>query len=217
MAFSQERIKKFFESSSENFDRVYSGDAGFAANFINRLFRHDIVERASAGFEILKAEDIRSVLDIGCGTGRLSVRVARLGKKVTGIDFSRSMIEKAEFISRSEGIRNIEFICADFMEYDFKKTFDACAAFGFFDYTADTAAFLHKISRLTGRIFVGTFPVKYSLRSFVRKIRLFFMSRPVYFYFPADIRGLFVRSGFDVEDIRVIGNLYFVMAKKALA
>jgi 2-polyprenyl-3-methyl-5-hydroxy-6-metoxy-1,4-benzoquinol methylase len=41
-------------------------------------------------------ETSATVLDIGCGTGSLSVVLARLGHKVTGIDLSPSMISLAK-------------------------------------------------------------------------------------------------------------------------
>lgn len=37
----------------------------------------------------------RSVLDVGCGTGRHSVRLATRGAHVTGVDFSPTMLAKA--------------------------------------------------------------------------------------------------------------------------
>ena len=214
MAVSQKGIKKVFESSSESFDKIYSEDSGVVMKHINRLFRWDIKERARVGFEILCVEDIHSVLDIGCGTGRLSLRLARCGKKVTGIDFSSSMIEKARIFSKAEGQSSVEFLCADFLKYDFKKTFGACIAFGFFDYTADAGVFFDKIGRITNKMFIATFPIKYSLRSIFRKIRLFLLRRQVYFYSPGRIEGLFARCGFEILDFRVIGNLYFVTARK---
>jgi 2-polyprenyl-3-methyl-5-hydroxy-6-metoxy-1,4-benzoquinol methylase len=36
-----------------------------------------------------------SILDVGCGTGALSVVMAGLGHRVTGIDFSGAMIARA--------------------------------------------------------------------------------------------------------------------------
>lgn len=44
------------------------------------------------------------VLDIGCGTGSLSVVMAGLGHRVTGIDFSPAMIERAEFKAAAAGL-----------------------------------------------------------------------------------------------------------------
>jgi len=37
----------------------------------------------------------RSVLDAGCGTGRVAIELARRGVEVVGVDVSRSMIEQA--------------------------------------------------------------------------------------------------------------------------
>ena len=37
-----------------------------------------------------------SILDIGCGTGSLSLLMAQLGHQVTGVDFSPEMIKQAE-------------------------------------------------------------------------------------------------------------------------
>src|SRR3954468_15830675 len=36
-----------------------------------------------------------SILDVGCGTGRHSLRLSRAGAKVTGIDFSAGMLAQA--------------------------------------------------------------------------------------------------------------------------
>jgi len=44
-----------------------------------------------------------TVLDAGCGTGSLSVVLARLGHMVTGIDFSPTMLAQAEAKAQSMG------------------------------------------------------------------------------------------------------------------
>ena len=53
-----------------------------------------------------------TVLDIGCGTGSLSILLAELGHKVTGIDLSPSMISHARAKAAIHGFR-IEFHVMD--------------------------------------------------------------------------------------------------------
>jgi len=53
-----------------------------------------------------------TVLDIGCGTGSLSVVLARLGHSVTGIDVSPSMIALAQAKAAMDGLK-IEFHVMD--------------------------------------------------------------------------------------------------------
>ena len=44
------------------------------------------------------------VLDLGCGTGALTIRTARRGAQVVGIDTNPEMLEVAEARARSEGL-----------------------------------------------------------------------------------------------------------------
>lgn len=53
-----------------------------------------------------------TILDIGCGTGSLSIVLAGLGHKVTGIDLSPSMISLAEAKAATQGLQ-IEFEVMD--------------------------------------------------------------------------------------------------------
>ncbi|MBQ7491104.1 MAG: class I SAM-dependent methyltransferase [Clostridia bacterium] len=46
-------------------------------------------------FEIVHAREGASVLDLGCGTGRMAARLSRAGHPVTGLDFSRAMLSEA--------------------------------------------------------------------------------------------------------------------------
>jgi SAM-dependent methyltransferase len=51
-------------------------------------------ERTDVGFYVEEARGERSVLEIGCGTGRVLLPIARSGTIITGIDSSASMLTR---------------------------------------------------------------------------------------------------------------------------
>lgn len=72
-----------------------------------------------------------SILDVGCGTGRYSIALEKLGAKVCGIDFSPRMIEFAQAAAGTN--RNLSFFVDDWHTLDLKdkgwdKTFDLVLA-----------------------------------------------------------------------------------------
>ena len=64
------------------------------------------------------------VLDVGCGTGRWSVTLAKMGSTVTGIDISSKMIELAKERATKNEIRNITFLNTAAEESDYTDYFD---------------------------------------------------------------------------------------------
>lgn len=52
-------------------------------------------------------------LDVGCGTGRLCIRLSKIIGTVIGVDFSPNMIEKANAIKKNESSGNVEFYVTD--------------------------------------------------------------------------------------------------------
>jgi len=57
------------------------------------------------------------VLDVGCGTGFLALRFAELGHKVTGVDLSSRMIERARSKAQLEDVQ-VEFRVGDAADLD---------------------------------------------------------------------------------------------------
>lgn len=64
------------------------------------------------------------ILDVGCGTGRHSIELAKKGYKMTGIDLSTGMLERAREAANKEDVE-IEFIKADATKFRADRRFDA--------------------------------------------------------------------------------------------
>lgn len=58
-----------------------------------------------------------TVLDFGCGTGGIALKLARYSKKVIGVDISQPMLDVLKKNAKEEGIENIETHCAGFLTY----------------------------------------------------------------------------------------------------
>jgi 2-polyprenyl-3-methyl-5-hydroxy-6-metoxy-1,4-benzoquinol methylase len=64
------------------------------------------------------------ILDVGCGTGRHAIELARRGYSVTGVDLSESQLNKAKEKAAAANVR-IDFQKADARELNFQSEFDA--------------------------------------------------------------------------------------------
>lgn len=66
-----------------------------------------------------------SVLELGCGTGRVAIPLARAGLRVTGVDLSPAMLAIAR--ERAAGVE-VRFVEADLRALDLGERFDAVIA-----------------------------------------------------------------------------------------
>jgi len=67
-------------------------------------------ERTERQVESLRLDPDYTVLDIGAGTGRLSVPIAKMAKQVTAVDQSRGMLNYLEANMAEEGLANFQCI-----------------------------------------------------------------------------------------------------------
>ena len=104
-----------------------AGDRGTA-------YQQRLEDKAAAG-EYLHAEaDLvesllpgggGSVLDAGCGTGRVGVELARRGADVIGVDLDPQMVEVARSLAP-----DVTWVVADLVELDLDRTVDVVVAAG---------------------------------------------------------------------------------------
>jgi len=83
--------------------------------------KHDFVFKYGEDLvDVLAPQSCENILDLGCGTGHLTNIIASSGARVTGIDNSIEMIEKAK-----AAYPGIEFRVLSATDFFFDKSFDA--------------------------------------------------------------------------------------------
>lgn len=71
-----------------------------------------------------------TILDIGCGTGRTTIHIQKLGYKVTGIDITSAMINNARGIAKLKNLK-IDYEMGDVTELKYKNSSFDNAIFSF--------------------------------------------------------------------------------------
>lgn len=72
---------------------------------------------------LIKCFDSSSILELCCGTGRLTIPLAKEGYYMTGIDINESMLAKAKEKARLQDIENCHFVQGDVITFDLNKYF----------------------------------------------------------------------------------------------
>jgi len=125
-----------FSKSAAFYDAIYA-EKDYAAEcaFFRRMF------------ELHGRVKVRSVLDLGCGTGRHAVEFAKMGYNVLGVDLSEDMLA----IARKRAVKGARFKRGDVRRFRSGRKFDAAvAAFAVMSYqntNADVAAALESARR----------------------------------------------------------------------
>ena len=83
--------------------------------------RHNFVWQYGENvLELLSPQPDERILDLGCGTGQLTEKIALAGAEVLGIDRAASMIEKAR-----QNYPQLQFAVADARDFQVEQPFDA--------------------------------------------------------------------------------------------
>ena len=180
-------MRDYFDVHRGDWDGIYSAPAGSLQWRINRRFRRAVWKRMLVALDACTPIEGRSVLDIGCGTGELGLRLAAAGAaRVVGIDRAGEMVRTATEHARRRGLSAVcQFVEGEFLTHDFGgETFNYSAALGVLDYVEDSDAFLDRMWALTRDRLIVSLPHSVPPRSWLRRAwhgmhasRLFYYQR----------------------------------------
>ncbi|WP_200088610.1 class I SAM-dependent methyltransferase [Salicibibacter cibi] len=147
------------------------------------------------------------IIDLGCGTGNLTAKIAESGANVTGIDNSEAMIREAK-----KQYPEISFIQADATNFQLDEPVEAVFSNAALHWMTDPQAVLASVSKALkpGGRFIGEMGAKENIATIIAAINMAFVEigqepMPAIFpwYFPslAEYATLLEENGFTVEQM----------------
>jgi cyclopropane fatty-acyl-phospholipid synthase-like methyltransferase len=211
MSKKTESVQSYWDARSELFGNYYKKPSSF-----DRVFRKGVYERQAIAVQACKEIPNATVLDIGSGPGVNSVSLIKNAgaSHVFGVDFAQQMIDYANQTVKEEGVADkCTFVLGDVLTYDFGgKKFDYAYALGVFDYIENAQALLNRMSELSTKSFMASWPEN-GLRMALRRYRY---TCPLFHYTEQDIIDLHKKAGIDKNklDIIRIGGGWATVAHK---
>ena len=206
--------RNYWNREADEFQRIYTHQKSALSNILDRIFRKDMYERFVFTIENCAPIQKRRFLDVGCGSGLYSIRLAQEGAaKVTGIDIAENMIGLCRQSSRKEGVDHCcSFLQTDLLDFTPGSSFDVAIGIGLFDYISNPLPALKKMRAVTTDKAIISFPRFWTWRRPVRKARLTLRGCDVFFYTRREINRLMKEAGFCRHEITRVGKLHCVVA-----
>lgn len=130
-------VRSFYDGLAHHYDaEQQKGSNGAVRNAENEMIEKFINTE-------LQSES--SVLEIGAGTGRHTLKIADKVKAITAVDISPDMLAALEQKASGKGVGNVKSIAGDIMQLDFDHPFDLICSLSCFEYFRDMDPLFQKI------------------------------------------------------------------------
>jgi SAM-dependent methyltransferase len=204
---TSEKVKTFFHQYASDFDSLYghTNKRNMFGKWVDKKFRRVMFLRFEETLKQTSSDEIKTVLDIGCGPGRYCIEFLKQGKRVVALDLAQGMLNIASEAVKNIPSKNIEFVCDDYLVHEFSEKFDAACLMGLFDYIKDPRALVNKLKKDIRKEFYGSFPKKGGLLAWQRQIRYNMRNCPLYLYSKADVEKILddcgLRGKYTIKDL----------------
>ena len=221
---NQQIIQNYFNKEFGDFNASYENPKeikDFIRKISYRFNQKAIHGRLNAILELLGQDcKEKEILDIGCGPGTYDIQLAKRGAFVTGLDYSKGMIDIAKKNSQKENL-NINFILGDIFDDHTKlfndRKFDNVFSVGVAEYIDPRKhqIFLQTLASLSKNFVIVSFPKKYTIHAIIRKIWLkLFKGFKIKFFSNREIQNFAKNSGLKEVDRKDVGILWVIKFKK---
>lgn len=211
----EQRVQEHFHADARRFDAIYEDNKNPFSKWVDEVWRGVVRRRFRLTLERLQPLEGKSVLDVGCGSGRYCLSFAQAGaSRILGVDFAEGMITLAKQYADELGVADrCEFRAGKFPEAAADETFDACTAMGFFDYIDDPAPILSRMRELTKSTIVMSFPKSNEWRAPLRRLRFKVLGCPLFLYSEERVKSLLQEAGITHYEIVELDRDYIVIAQ----
>lgn len=108
--------REYWNSRAQDYPRYKEGEDGLEAWVLRLAHEHGVDFKG------------KSVLDVGCGSGKFTIRIAREAASVLGTDISDEMLRILKEDAEAQGLANIECVCAGWDAFASEQKFDSVFA-----------------------------------------------------------------------------------------
>jgi len=197
-----QKVRSHFHADARRFDAIYEDDKGAFTRWVDNVWRGVVRKRFDLTLALLEPLAGKTLLDVGCGSGRYCIAYAERGaRRVVGVDFAAAMVELANEHARRAGVSDVcEFRAGKFPEAVPDGTFDASSAMGFFDYVSDPVPIIARVRELTTSTMIMSFPKSREWRAPVRRLRFLLSGCPLFLYSESKVRKILSDAGVNNYD-----------------
>ena len=209
-----ETSRQYFRSFVQDYHLAFEGTGHSPFHgTINRLFRRKTFQRRTAIVrDLLAAHGVagKRVLDLGSGSGEVSLVAARLGASVTGLDIVPEMVELARGEAKRAGLADRATFQVHDVVTDAVPESDVTMMIGVIEYYSDLAPIMAKVAAATRELVVicdtrGPW-WRRTLRYGLARLKHFYL----HYHSPDSVARLMQSNGFH-EAARIAGHSFTVM------
>lgn len=154
------------------------------------------------------------ILDYGCGTGTLALRLAGMAREVDGIDFAAGMVAAAQAKAQERGAANIRFMQATIFDERLEKgSYDAVLAWGILHLVDDRERVMERIHELLAPegVLVSATECMGEKKTAITSLLAFLMKIGIFpialeFFTVADLEGSITGAGFRLVEKEILGD-----------
>ena len=185
MSHDRETAKSYFDKLAPEYDRAFrlQGKGPLSAA-VNRFFRGPTFTRRMRLLESLFAQiglEGRTVLDLGCGSGQVSLLAASMGARVHGIDISPRMLAIAREAADHAGLSTaVRFEEGDAGAAALPQS-DVVLLVGVVEYYADFAPLVRRAAEAARGTLVVAHTNRVAYRILLRKLLFRLQGASLYF------------------------------------